>query len=168
MGWAKVSGQGGAIKGWDVPGEVAEGVYTGMREGKDFGNGRSTLADLVQADGTTVVTIGVPTALRNDLQKVSVGTKVHIEYVGKQKNPRTGREFKAFETQHEVPDGVATKPASSIPASGNGAEYDALFAKLTGAKGKPAADAIAKACKTLGGDQTERLKQAMQAQGVAA
>jgi hypothetical protein len=175
MGWAKVSGGSGAIKGWNTPGETAEGVYTGMRDGKDFGGNRSKITDLTQPDGTAV-TIGVPTALRNDLQKVAIGTRVHIEYLGLQRNPRSGREFKAFDTQQDdgkdnAGSGAATAPTSAAKAYGFGAEFDLLAQTLAAAKGAGTADATVAAIKAMESDPAgalARLKATLKAQGVAA
>jgi hypothetical protein len=85
--WRKV-GQGQFHK-WETPGEELEGIWQGIHDGR-FG----PLGTLETAAG--LVTVALPAALLDRVQRVRAGAEVLIRYTGLQTS-KAGRLFKGFE-----------------------------------------------------------------------
>jgi|SRR3990172_37477 len=86
--WRKLGG-GGFTK-WETVNQTIEGTWQGQDEGK-FG-----------PMGTVKTEVGnirfpLHTALLNQMEDMADGVEIKIIYKGKQMNPNTGREYKAFE-----------------------------------------------------------------------
>lgn len=104
-GWTDVSG-GGAIFQWEE-GRYIRGQYLRLREGQF---GPDTLADIVTTDevrdaqqrafGPGLVTIGVPTVLRQSLGSVPVNDEVYIECVGSVATSRGLNQALIFKVKH--------------------------------------------------------------------
>jgi len=76
-----------------------EGLYTGKTE--KVGPNNSNLYNFEKKDGTTFSVWG-NTLLDRIFQGISVGEEVKIEYLGKAKSEKTGREYKNFDVFHRV------------------------------------------------------------------
>lgn len=82
---------------WDFEetGEL-EGEYTGMKEG--VGANNSKLYYIKSGDGKEVAFWG-STLLDDQMRSVGIGSQIRIKYLGMEKSPKTGREYKNFETE---------------------------------------------------------------------
>lgn len=189
MAWVKLGGNNGPIQKWNAPGQSLEGVFVGLRDGKQFqGNaGKSKLADLKKDDGTQI-TCGAPTALASQLSQVAPGARIKITYMGEAVG-QGGTKYKNFETYVLTADApgavqppIAAPPVSTPPPSQTSVppqqpvaaqppaathSFETLTAILIAAKGADAGNAIASAIKSMEGDPVERLKKTLTAQGVA-
>lgn len=96
--WQKVSSSGNFFK-FEQPGDTIEGVYLSQNAGQ-FG----PVASIRLADGSTAA-FPIQTALRLEWEKNNIqpGTEIKVVYLGKQKNNKTGREFKAFDLYLTAP-----------------------------------------------------------------
>jgi hypothetical protein len=176
MAWVKLGGNSGPIQKWTATGQELEGIFLGLRNGKEFrqGQGPSKLADLRKDDGTQV-TCGAPTALASQLSQVQPGTRVKIRYLGLTRG-QGGVEYKNFETEAQVSEGGPSQPAQvqqpQQPVQQQPAQqpvqhtFESLKAVLVKAKGADAGNAIADAIKSMEGDPVERLKKTLTAQGI--
>lgn len=136
-------GNNGPIIKWNAAGQLLEGTYLGLRNGKKFANNPepSKLVDIRKPDGTQV-TAGAPTALAGKLSDLKPGTYVWIKYDGTQRG-QSGTEFKAFTVEIDVPDGT-TPPPGVQPA---GTAISGLEQKLRSSKGDQTAGLMIDALK---------------------
>lgn len=90
--WKKV---GGIVDTWDpeLTKEV-QGKYVEKQE--NIGRNNSTKYVFEQADGAQIGVWG-SAVIDNRMKSVNVGDEVKIVFLGKQKNPKTGMSFKAFD-----------------------------------------------------------------------
>ena len=98
-GWVKVSG-GETHDAWDFEeNAIIQGLY--LRKRDNVGPNNSKMY-YVQESGEGGETWGVwgSTALDMDMAEVPELSEVRIEYLGKKKNPNTGRYFKAYDVQY--------------------------------------------------------------------
>lgn len=91
-------------------GQVTEGVFLGARD-VDFGtdkDGKKDIRVIVDMQGPLgpkdVFSFWAPTAVKINLPQIKANSKIRLTYRGMEKNPNTGRKFKAFDI--EVDDGV--------------------------------------------------------------
>jgi hypothetical protein len=95
----------GQFHKWETPGDELEGRWAGTHEGR-YG----PLGTVDARDG--LFTFPLPAALRDRLQRVSIGGEVLIRYTGLQTS-KAGRVFKAFDV-FVGGDDVETEPDISI------------------------------------------------------
>jgi len=74
-------------------GKHAEGKLVNKQG--NIGPNKSNLYTLQQADGTKMGVWGTA-MLDSNLDRISIGDMVKIEYLGKATNPKTGREYRNF------------------------------------------------------------------------
>src|SRR3972149_3076245 len=87
--WRKVGG--GNFTKWETIDQTVEGLWQGQDEGK-FGP-----MGTVKTEAGTNVRFPLHTALLNQVEDLPDGKEIKIVFKGKQHNPNTGRDFKAFE-----------------------------------------------------------------------
>lgn len=99
--WVKV----GQAPTWDYQkNKEIEGVFVGKRE--NVGANASTMYDLRMPDGSLTAIWGTE-LLDNRFRGITVGEEVRIEYLGKAKSPKSGREYHNFEVYHAQPEEIA-------------------------------------------------------------
>lgn len=91
-------------------GQVTEGIFLGSRDvdfGTDKDTGKQDIRVIVDMQGPLgkedVFAFWAPTSVKINLPQIKVGDKIRLTYRGMEKNPNTGRKFKAFDI--EVDDG---------------------------------------------------------------
>src|SRR3990172_491387 len=88
--WVQRGGGEGEFFKWETPGQTVEGLWKGQRDGK-FG----ALGIMETKEGPVVFPIH--TALVYLVERLVDGDEVRIVYNGKVVNPKSGREYKAFD-----------------------------------------------------------------------
>jgi len=86
--------EGSVSNAWDFDqNNVLEGVYINKRI--NVGPNNSCLYEIRQANSEVVAVWG-STVIDFRMTNVPLNSQVKIEYIGKVKNPKTGRQFKEF------------------------------------------------------------------------
>ena len=80
-------------------GTYIEGKITDIREKEDTYGNKIPILSIKIGNGATYTVWCSPTTLKNKINSadIDVGRSIGIEYLGKQKNPKSGRTFMAFD-----------------------------------------------------------------------
>lgn len=90
----------------EKPGKVTEGIFLGSRPVPFGEDDIRTIIDMQGPLGDQdKFAFWAPTAVKINLPQIPVGSRIRLTFKGKQKNPNTGRTFKAFdiEIDEELP-----------------------------------------------------------------
>ena len=92
-------------------GLVTEGIYLGARNVSFGDDDVRVIVDMEGPLGSDdKFSFWAPTSVKMNLPQIPVGARLRLTFLGKQKNPNTGRTFKAFDV--EVDDGAETPSAA--------------------------------------------------------
>ena len=98
--WEEISGSSTNSKTWDfTTNPEFIGYYVGVQS--NVGKNASNLYSFRQESGE-MVSIWGSALLDNRLVSLEVGEKVKIVYQGKERNPKSGREYKNFQIFHST------------------------------------------------------------------
>lgn len=100
--WQKVEAEAGETWDFEATPEI-QGIL--IRKEEHVGPNDSNMYRLqIESDteGTKEIGIWGNTVLDGRFKKVEVGEEVKIEYLGKEKSPKTGREYHSFEVYHRL------------------------------------------------------------------
>lgn len=98
-GWEEIT-QGETIPTWDYKTDkVLEGTYKGMKT--NIGPNKSNIYQVEGKKG--LVGIWGTSVLDTQFAQIPLDNEVKLEYLGKQKNPKTNREYHAFKIYTRAP-----------------------------------------------------------------
>ena len=114
-GWQKVGGSSQNAEQWKPvkTGESVAGQYIEKKEGVKTNYGPATIYVLKQADGSEVAVFGKANIDRQ-MAKVDLGNEVRITFLGLEKNPKTGFDFKKYEVETRVKVAAADLDTSDV------------------------------------------------------
>ena len=87
-----------------APGTQFEGTFNGLRDGKNFGDRISVLADLATADGD--ISLPVNAVLERKFGRARVGALVLVTFLGP-KDSKNGNVFNDWDVEAEPEDHIA-------------------------------------------------------------
>jgi hypothetical protein len=97
--WKKVGDMGDT---WDFETDKAiEGLYIGKQD--EVGVNKSTIYNIERSDNNEVMGVWDTTVLRTKMSQVPVGHEVRIEYKGKAKSDKSGKEYHDFDVYSRPP-----------------------------------------------------------------
>lgn len=88
-------------------GQVTEGKYLGSRTVNFGENDDRVIVDMQGPLGADdKFAFWAPTSIKMNLPQIPVGSRLRVTFLGKQKNPNTGRTFKAFDVEVDTDVGL--------------------------------------------------------------